>query len=158
MPYLGICLGMQMAVIEFARDVVGLAGRHFAEFDRDGPYKVIDFMPGQSERPTRAGPCAWAAAPAAVMSPAPPWRAATARRRISERHRHRYEFSNDYRGESEGRAPVGLLPGRQARGDRGEPAPRCFVGGAVPPGVQVPPDRPHPLFRGFVQASLETAE
>ena len=95
-PYLGICLGMQIAAIEFARHVLGITDANSGEFDPECPHKVIDFMPGQSEAIDKGGtlrlgsyPCVVAAGTTMARCYGSP--------QIRERHRHRYEFNNDYR-------------------------------------------------------------
>ena len=104
MPYLGICLGMQLAVIEFARNVCGLAGANSTEFDPDTPHPVVGLITewldrdgrssGATRRPTSAARCAWARS-AARSSPAR-WRASIYGASVNERHRHRYEVNNHY--------------------------------------------------------------
>ncbi len=155
-PYLGICLGMQVAVIEFARHVCGLAAANSGEFDPDSPHKVIDFLPDQSDRVDKGGTLRLGAWPCHVEE-------GTVMRRcygtaeIRERHRHRYEFNNDYREllRDKGLTLCGLSPdGRIVEavelGDR-----RFFVGVQFHPEFKSRPNRPHPLFVGLIAASLE---
>lgn len=163
-PYFGICLGMQIAVIEFARSVLGIADANSGEFAPDGAHKVIDFMPGQSDEIDKGGtlrlgsyPCV--IAPGTVMERCYEAGAAadeSGRLVISERHRHRYEFNNDYR---EAMAAAGLvLSGSSPDGRLIEtvelPGRPFFVGVQFHPEFKSRPNRPHPLFLGFVEASL----
>ncbi len=119
-PYFGICLGMQIAVIEYARNVCGLADAHSGEFDEQCRHKVIDFMPGQSSDIDKGGtlrlgawPCEIRPGTAMERCYAPDGAAGPLR--ISERHRHRYELNNDYRGilEENGLTLSGLSPDGQ---------------------------------------------
>jgi len=154
-PYFGICLGMQIAVIEYARNVAGLSDAHSGEFDEACRNKVIDFMPGQSEDIDKGGTLRLGAYPCAIQ-PGTVMEACYGAREISERHRHRYEFNNDYRETLQsaglslcGQSPDGALveavelPGRP-----------FFIGVQFHPEFKSRPNRPHPLFRGFVEAAL----
>ena len=96
LPYFGICLGMQVAVIEYARNVAGISDAHSGEFDELCKHKVIDFMPGQSDNIDKGGTLRLGAYPCAVKEGTTMERCYGAKE-ISERHRHRYEFNNDYR-------------------------------------------------------------
>ena len=154
-PYLGICLGMQIAVIEFARDMAGLAAANSGEFDPDCPYKVIDFMPGQSDEIDKGGtlrlgswPCQ--AAPGTLLE------RCYGQSLIHERHRHRYEFNNDYRQslEAAGLTLSGTSPdGRLVEAVELEDHP-FFLGVQFHPEFKSRPNRPHPIFHGFVSAAL----
>ncbi len=97
MPYLGLCLGMQVAVIEFARDVLGWADANSGEFDADSSHKVIDFMPGQSDEMDKGGTLRLGAWPCVIEPGAR--RGCYGAGEISERHRHRYELNNEFRDE-----------------------------------------------------------
>jgi len=154
-PYFGICLGMQIAVIEFARNVAGIRDANSGEFDENCKHKVIDFMPGQSDEIDKGGTLRLGACPCEI-------RAGTAMERcygtlqISERHRHRYEFNNDYRGRLEGcgltlsgLSPDGLLVETVELTDR-----PFHIGVQFHPEFKSRPNRPHPLFEGFVGAAL----
>ena len=96
LPYFGICLGMQIAVIEYARNVAGIADANSGEFDEQCANKVIDFMPGQSDEIDKGGTLRLGAYPC-VISPGTTMERCYGKTEISERHRHRYEFNNDYR-------------------------------------------------------------
>ena len=95
-PYFGICLGMQIAVIEYARNVCGITGANSGEFDEQCADKVIDFMPGQSDEIDKGGTLRLGAYPC-VISSGTTMEHCYGCLQISERHRHRYEFNNDYR-------------------------------------------------------------
>ena len=97
-PFFGICLGMQLAVVEFARDVAGLSGAHSSELDPDTPYPVIDLMPDQVEIEDMGGTMRLGAYPCSLKDDTFA-KAAYGADDISERHRHRYEMNNKYRDE-----------------------------------------------------------
>ena len=114
-PLFGICLGMQVAIIEYARNVCGLKGANSSEFDPITPYAVIDLLPEQIGVETKGVPCAWEPYPAKLRSDSLAF-AAYGTEDISERHRHRYEVNNKYRGHLEnaglivsGQSPDGTL-------------------------------------------------
>ncbi len=154
-PYFGICLGMQIAVIEYARNVLGLPDANSGEFDPDSAHKVIDFMPGQSEDIDKGGTLRLGSFPC-VIAPGTTMERCYGAADISERHRHRYEFSNDYREALQkagltigGRSPDGRLV------ETVELTERPFhVGVQFHPEFKSRPNRPHPLFCGFIAASL----
>ncbi len=154
-PYFGICLGMQIAVIEFARNVAGISDANSGEFDEQCKNKVIDFMPGQSDSIDKGGTLRLGAYPCEIG-------AGTVMERcygtntISERHRHRYEFNNDYRDilknaglTLSGMSPDGTLV--ETVELTGRP---FFVGVQYHPEFKSRPNKPHPLFRGFIDAAL----
>ncbi len=154
-PYLGLCLGMQIAVIEFARDVCGLTDAHSGEFDSNTPHKVIDFMPDQSEDIDKGGTMRLGAYPCKIQPGTVLSRCYNADL-ISERHRHRYEFNNDYR---ELMIEKGLVIGGTSPDDRivetvELPGNDFFVGVQYHPEFKSRPNRAHPLFLGFVKAAL----
>ena len=95
-PFLGICLGMQLAVVEFARHVAGLTGAHSSELAPDTPYPVVDLMPGQREIDRKGGTMRLGAYPCILCQDSLAYQA-YGQTEISERHRHRYEFNNDFR-------------------------------------------------------------
>ena len=157
-PYFGICLGMQMAVVEFARHVLGLEDANSSEFAVT-KHPVIDLMPDQVNVTDKGGtmrlgryPCRLAAGSRS--------RELYGADEISERHRHRYEFNNDYRTalQEAGMNLAGLSPdGRLVEIVELADHP-WFVGAQFHPEFKSRPDRPHPLFYGFVKASLEKEE
>ena len=155
-PYFGICLGMQIAVIEFARHAAGLEHANSREFDEQAPDRVIDFMPGQNDEIDKGGTLRLGKYPCEL-------RAGTVIARcygtleISERHRHRYEFANAYRKtlEKAGLVLSGLSPDGSLVETVEIPGEAFFVGVQFHPEFKSRPNRPHPLFVGFVQAALE---
>ena len=155
-PYLGICLGMQIAVIEYARNVAGLREANSGEFAPNGAHKVIDFMPGQSDEINKGGTLRLGAYPC-VIAPGTTMERCYGVTQISERHRHRYEFNNDYRSlladaglTLSGTSPDGRLVETVELPDR-----PFHVGVQYHPEFKSRPNKPHPLFVGFVEASLE---
>lgn len=158
-PYFGICLGMQIAVIEFARNVLGIADAHSGEFDEQTPHKVIDFMPGQSEDVDKGGTLRLGAYPCCVKPGSVLERCYSASE-IQERHRHRYEFNNDFRGamEEAGLSICGTSPdGRLVEAVELENRP-FYLGVQFHPEFKSRPNRPHPLFSGFLQAAMAYRE
>ena len=158
-PYFGICLGMQVAVIEFARHVAGIADANSGEFDELCRHKVIDFMPGQSENIDKGGTLRLGAYPCAIAPDSTMYRC-YGRELISERHRHRYEFNNDYREQlcGCGLRLSGLSPdGRLVETVELSGLP-FFVGVQFHPEFKSRPNKPHPLFLGFIKAALERRE
>ena len=153
-PYFGICLGMQIAVIEYARNVLGLADADSGEFSPDSAHKVIDFMPGQSDEISKGGTLRLGAYPCCIR-PGTTMERCYGAREISERHRHRYELNNDYRDalSSHGLTLSGVSPdGRLV--ETVELSERSFyVGVQYHPEFKSRPNRPHPLFLGFVGAA-----
>ena len=154
-PYLGLCLGMQIAVIEYARSVLGLADANSGEFDELCANKVIDFIPGQSEHIDKGGTLRLGAYPCELRK-GTKIAACYGTEHISERHRHRYEFNNDYRErfEEAGLTLSGISPdGRLVETVEITDKP-FFVGVQFHPEFKSRPDRPHPLFSGLVGAAL----
>jgi CTP synthase len=154
-PYLGICLGMQIAVIEFARHVCGMADANSGEFDPDSQHKVIDFLPDQSDAVAKGGTLRLGAYPCKIAAGTQMSRC-YGRELISERHRHRYEFSNDYRDTL---SECGLvLSGTSPDGHIVEtvelPDKDFFVGVQFHPEFKSRPNKAHPLFMGLVRAAL----
>ena len=158
-PYFGICLGMQIAVIEYARNVLGLKDANSGEFDDKCTDKVIDFMPGQSDEIDKGGTLRLGAYPC-VIKPGTTMERCYGKRVISERHRHRYEFNNDYRAPMEeagltlsGISPDGTLVETVELSDR-----PFHVGVQYHPEFKSRPNKPHPLFLGFVGAAFDRIE
>ena len=160
-PYLGICLGMQVAVCEFARNVVGLAGASSSEFDPDGPYSVIDLMSSQEDVTEKGGTMRWGAYPCRLAEGTLA-REAYGSELVYERHRHRYEFNNAFRGrlEDAGLVISGVSP--DERLVEMVELPRdvhpWFVATQAHPEFKSRPTRPQPLFREFVRASIALHE
>ncbi len=158
-PYFGICLGMQIAVIEFARHAAGIPDAHSGEFDEQCRHKVIDFMPGQSKDIDKGGTLRLGSYPCCIR-PGTVMAKCYGTELIHERHRHRYEFNNDYR---EALTAAGLcLSGLSPDGSLVEtvelPEHPFFVGVQYHPEFRSRPNRPHPLFCGFIAAALEQRE
>ena len=160
-PYLGICLGMQVAVCEFARNVVGLAGASSSEFDPDGPYSVIDLMSSQEDGTEKGGTMRLGAYPCRLAEGTLA-REAYGSELVYERHRHRYEFNNAFRGrlEDAGLVISGVSP--DERLVEMVELPRdvhpWFVATQAHPEFKSRPTRPQPLFREFVRASIALHE
>ncbi|MCU1484326.1 MAG: synthase, partial [Actinomycetia bacterium] len=158
-PCLGLCLGMQVMTIEYARNVLGLAGANSAEFDRSSPHPVIDLMDAQREVVDMGGTMRLGLYPA-KLAPGSQVADAYGEEIVYERHRHRYEFNPKYRGKFEGSGFVcsGLSPdGRLVEFIELEGHP-FWVGTQAHPEFKSRPDRPAPLFRAFVGAALSRAE
>jgi CTP synthase len=154
-PYFGICLGMQVAVIEYARNAAGLEGANSREFDENAPYKVIDFMPGQNDEIDKGGTLRLGKYPCILKE-----NTVIARcygtKEISERHRHRYEFANAYREalEQAGLCLSGLSPDGRLVETIELSKEDFFVGVQFHPEFKSRPNKPHPLFVGFIQAAI----
>ena len=155
MPCFGICLGMQVMVIEFARNVAGLKGAHSSEFDSESQYKVIDFMPGQNDDINKGGTLRLGSYPCIIKKGTTMERCYKTNE-IKERHRHRYEFNNDYREilEKNGLVLSGLSPdGKLVETVELTDYP-FFVGVQFHPEFKSRPNKPHPLFLGFIEAAF----
>ena len=154
-PYFGICLGMQVAVIEYARHVLGIADANSGEFAPEGLHKVIDYMPGQSDTVDKGGTLRLGSYPCFIR-PGTTMEHCYGAGEISERHRHRYEFNNEYRVALtaagltlSGLSPDGRLVETVELSDR-----PFYVGVQYHPEFKSRPNKPHPLFKGFVAAAL----
>ncbi len=154
-PILGICLGMQVMVIEFARSVAGLDGAHSGEFDQASPHKVIDLMPEQYETTQMGGTMRLGSYPCTVK-PGTLLARCYQKSEIAERHRHRYEFNNAYRAALTGAGLV--LAGQSPDGRIVETvelnAHPFYMGVQFHPEFLSRPNRAHPLFCGLVEAAL----
>jgi len=155
-PFLGLCLGMQIAIIEFARHVANLKKANSREIDPNTPYPVIDFLPGQSEYSMLGGtlrlgkyPCKLVKGTKAQLQ----YKAEL----IEERHRHRYEVNNDYRDllVEKGMIISGTSPSGNIVEMMELPNHPWFVACQFHPEFKSRPNRPHPLFMGFVRAAIE---
>lgn len=155
-PLFGICLGMQVMVIEYARNVAMLTGANSREFNSKTPYKVIDFMEGQNDSINKGGTLRLGSYPC-VIKPKTTMKRLYKTDVINERHRHRYEFNNEYRDiltskglTLSGVSPDGLLIETVELTDR-----LFYVGVQFHPEFKSRPNKPHPLFLGFVGAAFE---
>ncbi|MCR4922606.1 MAG: CTP synthase [Lachnospiraceae bacterium] len=156
LPFLGICLGMQIMVIEYARNMSGLKDACSGEFKDATDTKVIDFMPGQSEEVKKGGTLRLGSYPCNIR-PGTALEKWYGKSEISERHRHRYEFNNDYR---EILSKAGLcLSGLSPDGSLVEavelPDLPFYIGVQYHPEFKSRPNRPHPLFKGLVETAIK---
>ncbi len=158
MPYLGLCLGLQCGVIEFARDVLGERDANSTEFDLFTGAPVIDYMPDQRDMEEKGGTMRLGLYPAR-LTPGTKVAEAYGSELIYERHRHRFEVSNRYREALEeagmllaGQSPDGRLVEIVELRDH-----PWFVASQFHPEFKSRPDRPHPLFDGFIAAAVEQA-
>lgn len=154
-PYLGICLGMQIAVIEFARAVLGIVDSDSREFCSDGKNVVIDLMPDQHGNLPKGGTMRLGAYPCFIQK-GTILEKAYGKQETSERHRHRYEFNNEYRQQMEaaGMKIAGTSPDQRLVEAVEIPANDFFVGVQYHPEFKSRPNRAHPLFRDFITAAL----
>ena len=157
-PYLGICLGMQVAVIEFCRNVCGVADANSGEFNEYGLNKVIDFMPDQNKDINKGGTLRLGSYPCQIV-PGTKMAECYGKEQIDERHRHRYEFNNDYREtvEQSGMKISGTSPDGRLVEAVELPEKRFFVAGQFHPEFKSRPNRAHPLFKGFIGAAVDYA-
>ena len=158
-PYLGICLGMQIAAIAFARNALGLKDANSFEFDPQSKHTIIDFMEDQSNDIRKGGTMRLGSYPCSLRADTNIW-SCYKKDMIDERHRHRYEFNNEYRSEFERNDMmiVGTSPDKQlveAIEYKNHP---FYIGVQYHPEFKSRPNRPHPLFVGLVKASLENKE
>lgn len=158
-PYLGICLGMQIAAIAFARSALGLKDANSFEFDPQSKHTIIDFMEDQSNDIRKGGTMRLGSYPCSLRADTNIW-SCYKKDMIDERHRHRYEFNNEYRSEFERNDMmiVGTSPDKQlveAIEYKNHP---FYIGVQYHPEFKSRPNRPHPLFVGLVKASLENKE
>jgi CTP synthase len=154
-PFLGLCLGMQCAVIEFARNVCALAGATSEEWDPKAEHQVIALMAGQKDVQQMGGTMRLGAFPCVLKSQSLA-RSLYRAEQVQERHRHRYEFNNNYREiferhgmEMSGVSPDDLLVETVELRDH-----PYFIATQAHPEFKSEPTRPHPLFRGLVKAAL----
>ena len=158
-PFFGICLGMQMAVIEYARNVCKLKKANSSEFDQETPHPVIDLLPEQKEITDKGGTMRLGAYECRLENGTFASEAYE-RKKISERHRHRYEFNNEYRDilTQKGLNISGISPdGRLVEIIELKDNP-WFLGCQFHPEFKSKPTKPHPLFCRFIEASLKYAE
>ncbi|MGN0527977.1 MAG: CTP synthase [Eubacterium sp.] len=155
-PYLGICLGMQIAIIEFARNVIGLKNANSAEINPDTQYPVIDILPEQKDVTDMGGTMRLGQYPCSLNPDSKSYELYGASM-IYERHRHRYEVNNDYRAEllQGGMIFAGTSPDNHIVEMVEIPEHPWFVACQFHPEFKSRPNKPHPLFRGFVTAAAE---
>ena len=155
-PYLGICLGMQIAVIEFARSVLDFADANSGEFDENSNHKVIDFMPDQNNEMNKGGTMRLGAYPCKIAA-GTKMAECYKTEEIKERHRHRYEFNNDYRDEMTAKGLVisGTSPDNHIVETVEIPENDFYVGVQFHPEFKSRPNKAHPLFMGLVKAGLD---
>ena len=153
-PYFGICLGMQVAVIEFARDVCGLTNANSREFNEESPYKVIDFLPDQNNEVNKGGTLRLGSYPCHLQK-GTKILSLYQKEDIKERHRHRYEFNNEFRELliSKGLVIGGTSPDSSIV-ETIELKNDYFVGVQFHPEFKSRPNHAHPLFIGLIDASL----
>ncbi|WP_100009866.1 CTP synthase [Lentibacillus sediminis] len=159
-PYLGICLGMQLATVEFARNVLGLDGAHSAEIDPQTPHPIIDLLPEQKHISDMGGTLRLGLYPCRLKDGTKVKAAYDGADMIEERHRHRYEFNNEYREQMtehgfifSGTSPDGRLVETIENQDH-----PWFVASQFHPEFTSRPTRPQPLFKGFIGAAVEYQE
>lgn len=154
-PFLGLCLGMQLAVVEFARHVLGLNDAHSTEFSHDTPDPVIHLMPGQDGITDIGGTLRLGSYPCVLKKDSKAL-ALYKTELVHERHRHRYEVNNQYRNalEEHGMALTGLSPDGRIAELAELPGHPFFVATQAHPEFKSRPNRPHPLFSGFLDAAL----
>ncbi len=155
-PYFGICLGMQIAIIEFARNVLGMKDANSAEINPDTPYPVIDILPEQKDVTDMGGTMRLGQYPC-MLNPDSRAFELYGAAMIYERHRHRYEVNNAYRREllKGGMIFAGTSPDNHIVEMVEIPNHPWFIAGQFHPELKSRPNRPHPLFRGFVTAAAE---
>ncbi|AMY06615.1 CTP synthase [Staphylococcus condimenti] len=158
-PYFGICLGMQLATVEFARNVLGLEGAHSAELDPETPYPVIDLLPEQKDIEDLGGTLRLGLYPSEVKEGTLAYDI-YGKKEIEERHRHRYEFNNDYREQMEENGLV--FSGVSPDGRRIEmvelPKNDFFFACQFHPEFLSRPNRPQPIFKAFIEAANKYKE
>ena len=155
-PMFGICLGMQLAVVEFARNVAGLKDAHSSELNPDTPYPVIDLMPDQKDIENMGGTMRLGIYPCKIYDGTKA-EAAYGEDLIYERHRHRYEVNNQFRDQLQAAGLVisGLSPDERLVEIVELPDHPWFVAGQFHPEFKSRPTRPHPLFRDFIKSAYE---
>ena len=154
-PLFGICLGMQMSVVEHARHLAGMSGAHSSELDENTPYPVIDLMPEQRDVDKMGATMRLGAYPCRILRKDSRTYEAYQEEVIYERHRHRYEFNNDYREalSQSGLALVGVSPNDKLVEIVEDPSHPWFVGVQFHPELKSRPNKAHPLFREFIRAA-----
>jgi len=156
-PFFGICLGMQLAAVEFARNKCGLKGANSTEFDRSAPHPVIDLMPDQRDVKDMGGTMRLGAYPCALKAGTTASDIYNGATEISERHRHRYEFANAYREQFEQQGMVfsGTSPDKRLVEVIELPSHPYFVACQFHPEFKSRIMKPHPLFSRFIRAAMD---
>ena len=159
-PLFGICLGMQMSVVEHARHKAGMAGAHSSELDPETPYPVIDLMPEQRDVDKMGATMRLGAYPCRILQRDSRTWEAYQEEVIYERHRHRYEFNNEYRESLtlSGLALVGVSPNDKLVEIVEDLEHPWFVGVQFHPELKSRPNKAHPLFREFIRAAKENRD
>jgi CTP synthase len=156
-PYLGLCLGMQTMCIEFARNVVGLEDAHSSEFERNAEHPVIDMMLEQRGISDMGGTMRLGVYPCVLKTGSVAWQAYGKQEQVGERHRHRFEFNNQYRGQFEAQGMVfsGVSPdGKLVEIAEIKDHP-FMVGSQFHPEFLSRPNEPHPLFQRFIESAID---
>ena len=158
-PFLGLCLGMQLSIVEFARDVIGYSDAHSAELDPSTAHPVIHLMPDQDGIEDIGGTLRLGSYPCVLNKDSKAY-ALYGAETIHERHRHRYEVNNDYRNvlQEHGMMLSGISPDGRIVEMIELPDHPWFVATQAHPELKSRPNRPHPLFKGFIEASLSYQE
>ena len=158
-PFLGLCLGMQLSVVEFARHVVGYNDAHSIELDPNTPHPVIALLPEQDGIEDIGGTLRLGSYPCVLDKSSLAYKL-YGEETIHERHRHRYEFNNDYRKvlTENGMMLSGISPDGRIVEMVELPDHPFFIGTQAHPELKSRPNRPHPLFRGFVEAAVAKHE
>ena len=156
LPFLGLCLGMQLAIVEFARNVAGYADAHSVELDPSTRHPVIHLMPEQNGIEDIGGTLRLGSYPC-VLNPDSRAFELYGQEIVHERHRHRYEVNNDYREvlSQNGMLLSGMSPDRRIVEMIELPGHPWFVATQAHPEFKSRPNKPHPLFRGFIEAALK---
>ncbi len=155
-PYLGLCLGMQLTIVEFARNVIGYGDAHSSEFNPASFHQVIHIMPNQHDITDLGGTLRLGSCPCVLDKTSKSYEL-YGKEYIHERHRHRYEVNNDYRKAltENGMKLVGLSPDGHIVEMVELPDHPWFIGTQAHPEFKSRPDKAHPLFKGFIKASVE---
>lgn len=158
-PYLGLCLGMQLTIVEFARHVIGYHDAHSSEFNPSSVHQVIHIMPDQDGVTDLGGTLRLGSYPCVLKEGSKSYEL-YGTKEIAERHRHRYEVNNDYREAltSHGMNLVGQSPDGHIVEMIELPSHPWFIGTQAHPEFKSRPNKPHPLFKGFISAALDYQE
>lgn len=158
-PFFGLCLGMQLAVVEFSRNVIGWRGANSTEFDPYTPYPVIDLLPEQRQLSDKGGTMRLGSYPCKLVPGTLAYRAYK-KEIVEERHRHRYELNNAYRADLAAKGLVfsGTLPDGYLVEIIELPGHPWFLATQFHPEFKSRPNRPHPLFRDFIGAARKYKE